>query len=189
MNDYYTCCYNAPWRCLYKTDFLRGTGIRFVEGVRWEDCDWTVKVYSKANEIQFVDGIGYRYAQNDTNTCSQSATPIGYAEQIYAGARLLAFAEEIKSSLPGLAKTLKDEVDVRYVHQILRFRNFTKYSPTFWIQTFANLTPEAKMLLRTKDLMKWDRMMIFMPKLSTCVSFVVYPLAALGRRIVKIYRN
>lgn len=154
LNNYYTCAYNAPWRCLYRTEFLQKTGIRFVEGARWEDCDWTVKVYAKANKIQFVDGVGYRYGQSENNTCSQSKTPQAIGEQLFAGLRLLEFANEVEAQLPGLAETLKNEAINRYVG-IMKLRNLTRLPISTVRQMYNELNPDVFKQLKTYKFSPW----------------------------------
>ena len=127
LEDYYTTLFNGSPRTLYKAAFLKGTGVRFVEDVQWEDCDWTVKVYSRSEMIQFVDGIGYRYHFNGNSTCKQRSVK-ALADRVYAGRRLLDFGREIMNKLPRLSGTISSEGKDGYVVEALRLRNLTKYS-------------------------------------------------------------
>lgn len=188
LNNYYTCYYNAPWRNLYRTDFLRKTGAQFVEGVRWEDCDWTVKVYAQAKTIQFVDGVGYKYYQNGTNTCSQSQTPRAMAEQLFAGLRLLCLADELGLKYPHLAVTLEDEARSRYVVGILRLRNLSKYS-VIEVSELYNLLGEAKRkALSGFKFNKWVDFTLSHRFLTLFVLSFVGPMARVGRFMVSILR-
>ena len=188
LNDYYTCYYNAPWRCLYRGDFLRLCGVRFEEGVRWEDCDWTVKVYAKAEQIQFVDGIGYRYAQNESAT-SRQVDAQAMAEQIKAGVRLTVFAREIEHNLPGLSKTLYEEAKYRYVIQNIRLRNVTKYNVLDMFSVYENLTDNDWKVLKSLSLPSWETMVIKHHVLTLLILSIACPLAAIGRKLVTLKRR
>lgn len=189
LNNYYTCYYNAPWRNLYRTDFLRKTGVRFVEGVRWEDCDWTVKVYAQAKTIQFVDGVGYKYFQNGTNTCSQSQTPSAMAEQLFAGLRLLCLADELGKKYPQLAVTLEDEARSRYVVGILRLRNLSKYSVNEVSKVYSLLGDAKRKALSGFKFNKWVGFTLRHRLLTLFVLSFVSPMARAGRLLVSLMRT
>ena len=183
LNNYYTCYYNAPWRNLYRTEFLKGTKIRFVENVRWEDCDWTVKVYAKAKEIQFVDGVGYRYMQNDTNTNSQKETPLAMAEHLYAGTRLLDFAREIADFLPKLAKTLTEEAYTHYVISILRFRYITRFPYQHVSDIYTYLDSHIREQLAKYDFGGWINFSLRHKYLTLMCLKILIPIIQKGRKI------
>jgi len=188
LNDYYTCWYNAPWRNIYRTDFLRSTGIRFIEGVRWEDCDWTVKVYSRAKDIQFVNGVGYRYGFNPQAT-SKEQTSRTMAERIYAGGRLVEYAASIKSTLPGLATTLDWEGRNHYVIQELRLRNVTKYSAWYIRKMYGHLGKDQQRKIGHHNWPMWVDMMLNHRLVALMVLFVACPISAIGRKITQIKRK
>lgn len=189
LNNHYTCNYNAPWRCLYKTDFLRDTGIRFVEGVRWEDCDWTVKVYSKAKEIQFVDGVGYRYTYSPTQTSNQQS-PLVSVEHLYAGLRLLELAVNIGTSLPTLANTLTVEAHKRYVSAYLSFyaMNRTKWHNLKSLYEIADKKiPTLRQQLTQYCDNKWILFTLKHKYLTLFLMFLLRPEMVLYRKIQKIH--
>ena len=175
LEKYYSCYYNAPWRCLYRADFLREINIRFVEGVRWEDCDWTVKVYSKARSIQFVKGVGYDYVYNFGSTCRQNS-PDAVAEQLYAGLRLLNFSDEITHSLPHLSKTLKEEACGRYVVGLLRFKNLKRYSLRQIVNIYKKLGQEKRIALSAFHFGNWEDFVLHHKWLTLFVMAFVLPL-------------
>jgi len=188
LENYYSCNYNAPWRNLYRTQFLRSTGIRFVEGVRWEDCDWTVKVYAQAKEIQFVDAVGYMYAYNSDST-SSSKTSQAMAERIYAGSRLVEYAISVRGSFPGLSATLDCEGRNKYIISELRLRNVTKYSSSFIREMYEFLGAGIRKNLCEFSWPSWVDLMLRHRYLSILVLFFACPMAAIGREIVDIKRK
>ena len=188
LENYYSCYYNGPVRCLYRTEFLKGTHIRFVEGVRWEDCDWTVKVYAKANEIQFVDGVGYRYAWNGTAT-SKQADAQAMVEQLKAGIRLAIFAEEIKTSLTGLSEVLLEEARYRYVIQNIRLRNLTKFSASDIRYVYNNVSASEWEEIDMLCLPMWERLVVQYHTLALLILCAACPLAAIGRKVMELKRK
>lgn len=188
LENYYSCYYNGPVRCLYRNQFLKDINIRFLEGVRWEDCDWTVKVYAEAKEIQFVDGVGYRYAWNGTAT-SKQADVQAMVEQIKAGVRLTIFAKEIEHLLSGLSNTLLEEAKYRYVIQNIRLRNVTKYNVTDMVSLYKNVNKEEWRVLKSHSLPRWETMVIKHHLLTLLILSITCPLAAIGRKMVTLKRK
>ena len=188
LNNYYSCYYNAPWRTLYRTEFLRQTKIRFVEGVRWEDCDWTVKVYAKAKDIQFVDGVGYRYAWNASATSKQTDAQ-SIVEQLKAGVRLLTFAKALETSLPELSKVLLDEAKYRYVIQNIRLRNLTKYRISNICNIYNKMSVADWKAIDTLCLPMWEKIVARYHALTLMIICLVCPVAAIGRKFMEIKRK
>lgn len=188
LEKYYTCWYNGPVRNLYRRDFLQSTGICFVEGVRWEDCDWTVKVYAKAKQIQFVDGIGYRYAYNAGAT-SKQRTPEAMSERIYAGLRLMEYGSEIVATLPRLSKVLSDEGRNYYVNDTIRLRNLTKYSFRQVKELYSHLGEERRTALSKYSWNKWETLFLNHKKFSLFLLYLLCPMASTGRKVVRMIRN
>lgn len=185
LNNYYTCDYNAPWRTLYRTNFLRGCNILFEEGVRWEDCDWTVKVYSKATGIQHVDGIGYRYRYGENATSRQKTIQAMY-ERILAGVRLLKFSEECQ--IDGLKETLYDEALSHYISAELRLRNLTKYKFMDIKELFNKFEPNELAYI-SQHATKW---VYFVSTYTICIKSILFfacPIAKIGRRMMKLKRE
>lgn len=184
LNDYYTCDYNAPWRTIYRTEFLKASNILFVEGVRWEDCDWTVKVYAKAKEIQFVDGIGYRYQYGEHATSRQKTIQAMY-ERVLAGVRLLKFSEECR--IPGLQKTLHKEAMHAYINAELRIRNLTKYKFVD-LKNLLNKFKPDELAYISQHTTKWLRFVTTYKLCSKSILFFACPIAAAGRKLMQLKR-
>jgi hypothetical protein len=185
LNDYYTCDYNAPWRTIYRTEFLKASNILFVEGVRWEDCDWTVKVYAKAKDVQFVDGIGYRYQYGENATSRQKTIQAMY-ERVLAGIRLLKFSEECR--IPDLQKTLFEEAMHAYINAELRIRNLTKYKFVDIKDLLGKFEPEELAFIAQYT----TRWLHFVTTRINCCKAILYfacPIAAMGRKLMQLKRK
>ena len=189
LENYYTCYYNAPWRCLYRADFLRETDIRFEECVRWEDCDWTVKVYAKAKQIQFVDGVGYRYAYGAGSVSHHRMSGGAIADNIYAGLRLMEYGDEIREELSGLSKVVTDEGRYGYVHNMIRLRNLTKYPLKEIKALYDVLGVKRRQQLLRFDWPLWDALFLKHRIITMIILFVGRPLTLLGRGGMKIIRK
>ena len=186
LNEFYTCWFNGPVRNLYRTDFLKATGIRFVEGLRWEDCDWTVKVYAQADKIQFVDGVGYRYLCNPQSTRGDISAKT-MTERILAGCRLLTFAQQ--TSLLGLSYTITEEARYRYIENVLRLRNLTKYSVKDICLMNKQIGTANWQILHNYTWSSWVQFYIQHRILSIVFLFVACPMAAVGRKIIASLRH
>lgn len=189
LNIYYTCYYNAPWRNLYRTDFLRKTGVRFVEGVRWEDCDWTVKVYAQAKTIQFVDGVGYRYAYGIVSVSHHWMSGGAMAEKVYAGLRLMEYGDDIRDELSGLSKIVTDEGRYRYVQDVIRLRNLTKYPLKEIKALYDDLDVKRRRQLLRFGWPLWDKLFLKRRIITLIILCVGHPLTLLGRGTMKVIRN
>lgn len=188
LENYYTCDYNACWRCLYRTDFLREINIRYIEGARWEDSDWTVKVYAKAKQIQFVDGIGYRYAYNEGAT-SRVRTVDALSERVYAGLRFMEFGSEIKTKLPRLSKVVSDEGRNYYVIDTIRLRNLTKYTFKDICKLYSCIGEERRAALAKYPWDKWEALFLSHKQFSLFLLFFLCPMAAIGRKTARLIRK
>lgn len=188
LEKYYTCLYNGPVRNLYRRDFLQSTGIRFVEGVRWEDCDWTVKVYAKAKQIQFVDGVGYRYASNEKST-SKLRSPEAMSERVYAGLRLMDFGDEISTTFPKLSKIVSEEGRNYYVANTIRLRNLTKYNVLQIKEFYSRLGEERRTALLKYSWSGWETLFLSHKLFSLFLLFWLCPMVSTGRKVVRLIRN
>ncbi len=187
LEKYYSCWYNGPVRNLYRKDLLQSTGIRFVEGVRWEDCDWTVKVYAQAKTIQFVDGVGYRYAFNEMSVSKQRSVK-AMSERVYAGLRLIKLGDEVREQMPSLSKTISDEGKNYYVDDTIRLRNLTKYSSKQCAELIENIGEDHLNALARYSWPAWDSFFINHSRLSKLILLFACPLAGVGRKIVNTLR-
>lgn len=185
LNNYYTCDYNAPWRTLYRTDFLRTCNVQFKEGVRWEDCDWTVKVYAKAKKVQFVDGVGYRY-QYGENATSRQKSPEVMCEKIMAGIRLLKFSEICQ--IPGLQITLQEEAMHSYINAELRMRNLTKYKFKD-IRDLLNKFKPNDLAYISQHTTQWLHLLTTYTTFAKLVLFFTCPIAVIGRKFMQFKRK
>ncbi|MCQ2179223.1 MAG: glycosyltransferase [Bacteroidales bacterium] len=189
LETYYTPWYNAPWRNIYRTDFLRRVGTRFEEGIRWEDCDWTVKVYAASDNVKFVDGVGYKYCYNEAATSKQDDL-LAVAEKIYAGYRLLTLSHSCKSDLPNLAVTIGDEGKYRYVSENIRFRKLTKFRIAECVSIYRHVDRlfDRHSLVDHFTWSAWEKLVLNHKVLALFALSLARPVTVTGRKLAQISR-
>lgn len=188
LEEYYTTYYNGPCRSLYKSSFLKRIGIRFVEGVQWEDCDWTVKVLSKAKKIQFVDGVGYRYGFNSNSTTRQRSIK-ALSNRVLAGKRLMEFGVDIQGSFPRLSEMVLWEGRNQYVIEALRLRNLTKYTCKGLSKLHNLIGKECRESLLRFRWPIWERFFLRSKWGSLLFLSIACPTASIGRFLFRIIRG
>ena len=188
LEEYYTTYFNGPWRSLYRTSFLKGTGIRFVEGVQWEDCDWSVKMLSRAKTVQFVDGVGYRYCFNGNSTIRHRNAGT-MANRVYAGRRLMEFGEEVRDTLPRLSEKVTVEGRNQYVMEVLRLRNLTKHPVGVVKELYRLIGRDGRKALLHYEWPFWVRFFLRNKAGSLVFLHFACPFARMGRSLMRRIRK
>ena len=135
-----------------------------------------------------MDGVGYRYAWNGTATSKQTDVQ-AMVEQLKAGIRLTIFAEEIKTSFPGLSKVLSEEATYRYVIQNIRLRNLTKFSASDIRYVYNNVSASEWEEIGMLCLPMWERLVVQNHTPALLILCVACPLATIGRKVMELKRK
>ena len=88
------------WSYVYRMSFLRKTGIRFIEGVYFDDANWLPRVCCKAERIDSVDFVCYYYLQRSgsiLNGMTEEAKRKKIKGQVDLICNLKDFAEQTRS--------------------------------------------------------------------------------------------
>lgn len=64
----------GPWAAIHRKAFLQENDIKYIEGIKREDEDFTVRAYCSAKRIEFVDVVAYNYFQRTGSTMKSVAT-------------------------------------------------------------------------------------------------------------------
>lgn len=64
----------GPWAAIHRLAFLQENDIKYIEGIKREDEDFTVRAYCSANRIEFIDVVAYNYFQRTGSTMKSVAT-------------------------------------------------------------------------------------------------------------------
>lgn len=189
LEKYYSVDFNAVWRYVIRASFLKNLNLKMVEGLRWEDCDWTVKMQIKSHHICFADGVGYRYGFSQ-NAVSRQDDYSAMAERVLAGIRLYELADNIRNTHPNLSHRLFEEAHYRYLDGSLRLRNITKYNikeVKLFYEHFDRVY-ERNRTQYNPILRGWPNVMLYHRNIAIFTLTLFCPLALLGRKIVKFIR-
>lgn len=58
----------GPWSAIHRRKFLLDNGIAYIEGVKREDEDYTIRAYCSADRISYVNTVAYNYFQRTGST-------------------------------------------------------------------------------------------------------------------------
>lgn len=186
LNNFYVFDHNAPWRAIINTQFLRKIGIKFIENVQFEDCDWTLKVYYAAKKIHFVDGIGYKYHWGENATSRKTSAESMY-QRIFSGIRLLIIAEEF--CLPYFQRSCIEYVQYSSF-SILRLRNLTKYPFSYVKELLDKVYQLPHKYIHTYARSNWQKQILARHYwLAICILFFACPIAKIGRKLMQLKRK
>lgn len=87
---------NGPWRQLIERKFLIDNNLRFIEGEQYEDTDYLIKIFLKAERVQHVSLIAYRYRENADSTTLTCLTPTNLAWQVNQYVRITKLVEQTR---------------------------------------------------------------------------------------------
>lgn len=63
----------GPWSAIHSRDFLQRNNINYIEGIKREDEDFTIRAYCMAGRIELVDVVAYNYLQRSGSTMKSIA--------------------------------------------------------------------------------------------------------------------
>lgn len=93
----------APWGYIFKTQYLQGNNIHFIEGHFHEDVDWTIQQIYFASSVCICADLIYTYVHREDSTVNQRNCT-QYADTILADYRTILFAETVKKVHPIFAE-------------------------------------------------------------------------------------
>lgn len=64
----------GPWAAIHRREYLLQNNINYIEGIKREDEDFTVRAYCMAKRIELVDIVAYNYFQRTGSTMKSLAT-------------------------------------------------------------------------------------------------------------------
>ena len=100
---------NGPWRQFFRKDFLVKSKVRFVEYVQYEDTDFILKAFLKAQRVQYVKIDAYCYRANLASTTLSCSSPVKLAwmvNQLMRCAQCISLAksDKAKSEIAEMAR-------------------------------------------------------------------------------------
>jgi len=86
----------GPWSAIHRREFLINKDIKYIEGIKREDEDYTIRAYCSADRISYLNTIAYNYFQR-TGSTMKSAKSVKTAYDLLAVAdSLYKFANTLK---------------------------------------------------------------------------------------------
>lgn len=180
----------CPISYIWRRDYLSSKGIAFVENRRMEDFDWIERNIYNATAIGYSIDIIYRVMTfENLNSTTHTSNPETSADWAHAGYRRMKFCDTIRQESPNFANKL--EIQSRYfVANIMKIRNFTKFTPDGILQLKNRLGDDVINYLLSKG--KWKKetyLCLKYIKIFVWLDYILYPIAIFGRNMVQIMRK
>lgn len=88
----------GPWSAIHRRDFLEKKQLYYLEGIKREDEDFTVRAYCSAERISYVNVVAYNYYQRNGSTMkSQKSVKTAY-DLLFVADSLYKFAQGLKGN-------------------------------------------------------------------------------------------
>lgn len=72
----------SAWTCIYKREFLINNGLRFKEGVIWEDSEFNTRAYLLTHKCYCISNALYNYIRREDSISDFRATPFSTNSRI-----------------------------------------------------------------------------------------------------------
>ena len=186
---YDTITHSCPICYIWRREYLLTKGVLFLENRRIEDFDWIEQNVYNADMVGYSKHVIYRVlTYQNTSSTTHTVNPEVSADWAHAGYRRLKFCDTIREESPKFAEKLEFQSRC-FVSNILKIRNLTKFSPRGIIQLKKRLGDEARAYLIAKG--GWNRetrMCLKYIDIMAVLDCVMWPMAVVGRKIVRITR-
>lgn len=189
-NYYETIINTCPIAYIWRRSFLLEKGMPFVEDRRMEDFDWIEENVYRASMIAYSDSVIYRVltsenADSTTHICSPETS----ADWAHVSYRRMLFCDRIRVESPKFA--LKIEFQCRcFVANVLKIRNITKFSSKDVRLLYERIGNEAIEYFIKMGGWKCETVFCLKyPKLLFILDWVMYPVACVGRIVVRKIRK
>ena len=87
--------YLYVWNKLYKRSFVLDNGLYFIEGIVYEDCEYTPRAYVLAERVKYVDRVTYCYRKREGSITKQKKLPL--EDILFIADRIRALNEKYQS--------------------------------------------------------------------------------------------
>lgn len=88
--------YSVVWRNIYRLDFLKSNNIRFMEGVRFEDAEWTPRCLYLAQEVLYVPLRIYNYRKRSGSTINSGFTLSKFTDLLAVSKGIADFSKTVR---------------------------------------------------------------------------------------------
>lgn len=188
LNTYLDMDVNGPTKGVFRRKIIVENNLSFVEDMRWEDGDFCLKLYSYAKSIANVDEIGYVYMRNEKSTSLQPAAS-SLIDRLRLGVRTIEFVKANNANLNAGTDIIMSDVQYRYIHDVLRLRNLSKYTAKENRTLCRVLSNKECITLKPFATSSWEKFYLSHPMLAQFPLAVICPMAAIGRSIMSFIRK
>lgn len=121
---------SVVWNKLYKRDFIIRNNLFFIEGIVYEDMDFTPKVFALSKRVKYIDTCTYAYRQRNNSITNSKEKNIRIGDYLKILDSLYSFNTKysfniIKISYEYIAKKIIDELYSIYLSK--DYKNLNKY--------------------------------------------------------------
>ena len=181
---------SCPICYIWRKDYLLQEGVPFLEDRRMEDFDMIERNVYHAARIGYSEAVIYRVLtfENLTST-THTVSPETSADWAHVGYRRMLFCDEIRKESPRFAEKIEFQSRC-FVANIMKVRNFTKFSPRGIIQLKRRVGQDALDYLLAKG--GWSlqtRLCMKYIDAFVVLNCLMYPMALFGRLIIRAVRG
>ena len=181
---------SCPISYIWRKEYLLERGVPFLEDRRMEDFDWIERNIYGADKVGYSSSVIYRVMTfENLNSTTHTCSPETSADWAHVGYRRMRFCDEIRNESPHFAEKIEFQSRC-FVANIMKVRNFTKFSPRGIIQLKHRMGDDALAYLLAKG--GWRAETRFCMKYIDAfvlLNGIMYPLALLGRWCVQMIRK
>jgi len=188
LNTYLDMDVNGPTKGVFLRKVIVENNLSFVEDMRWEDGDFCLKLYSYAKSIGNIEEIGYVYKRNEKSTSLQPSAS-SLIDRLHLGVRTIEFVMAHNTNLNAGAEIIMTDVQYRYIHDVLRLRNLSKYTAKENRALSKALSKNECITLKPYATSSWEKFYLSHPMSAQFPLAVICPMAAAGRSIMSFIRK
>ena len=175
-----------PPSYLYRTEFLRGIHLPFIEDRQHEDRDWLANVLTKAQSVIISPYLTYRYTFNPNSTCRLPRYSTVF-DHIASGIRHIDLSKELCEKCPNLSATLY-AFGVDEIYKSIRLRNLTKYGfkDNKYLYTdkyIKPLLPDLKRICKAYKMPYEVVFAVYFPRIMQILTIFASPIARFIRTL------
>lgn len=86
----------GPWSAIHRRAFLKEKNLRFIEGIKREDEDYTIRAYCSAEKISYINIVAYNYFQRAGSTMKSPKSAKTADDLLVVADSLFDYAQSIK---------------------------------------------------------------------------------------------
>lgn len=143
----------GPWSAIHRREFLLNKKIKFIEGIKREDEDYTIRAYCSAEKISYEDVVAYNYFQRNGSTMKSEKSIKTAYDLLTVADSLYEFANSVKSTSGNAYLTVLNKVSFAFSQSLAYFDNNAMDLEVYKSKPYYPLSINP--LLTLKELIKY----------------------------------